>query len=418
MGATLGATPNDRGPVAPMPLTDTTVRNAKPADKVRRMFDGGGLYLEIAPRGGKWWRLKFRFEGKEKRISLGVYPDVSLKKARERREAARKLLADGVNPSDNRKAQKETQLEKAANSLEVIAREWHKKQSTTWSARHSDGIIKRLERDIFPWLGKKAISELTPKELLTALRRVEERGALESAHRILGNCGQIFRYAIATGRADRDITSDLRGALPGVKTKHLSAITEPIKVAELLRTIDGYEGTLIVKCALRLAPLVFVRPGELRKAEWKDIDLEIAEWRFTVSKTNTPHIVPLSKQSIEILEEVKPLTGNGLYVFPSQRSAKRPMSDNAVLVAFRTMGIRKEEMTGHGFRAMARTLLDEVLGIRPDFIEHQLAHAVRDPNGRAYNRTSHLEERKKMMQEWADYLDKLKEGAEIIQLHD
>lgn len=400
-----------------MPLTDTTVRSAKPADKVRRMFDGGGLYLEIAPRGGKWWRLKFRFEGKEKRLSLGVYPDVSLKKARERREAARKLLADGVNPSDNRKAQKATQLEKAANSFEVVAREWHKKQSSIWSARHSDGIIKRLERDIFPWLGKKAISELTPKELLSALRRVEERGALESAHRILGNCGQIFRYAIATGRADRDITSDLRGALPAVKTKHLSAITEPIKVAELLRTIDGYEGTLIVKCALRLAPLVFVRPGELRKAEWKDIDFEKAEWRFTVSKTNTPHIVPLSKQSIEILEEVKPLTGKGIYVFPSLRSAKRPMSDNAVLVAFRTMGISKEEMTGHGFRAMARTLLDEELGFRPDFIEHQLAHAVRDPNGRAYNRTSHLEERKKMMQAWADYLDKLKEGAEVIQLH-
>ena len=400
-----------------MPLTDTTVRNTKPGDRVRRMFDGGGLYLEISPRGGKWWRLKFRFEGKEKRLSLGVYPDVSLKKARERREAARKLLADGVNPSDNRKAQKATQLEKAANSFEVVAREWHKKQSNTWSARHSDGIIKRLERDVFPWLGKKAISEITPKELLAALRRVEERGALESAHRILGNCGQILRYAIATGRADRDIASDLRGALPAVKTRHLSAITEPLKVADLLRTIDSYKGTLIVKCALRLAPLVFVRPGELRKAQWKDIDLDIAEWRFTVSKTNTPHIVPLSRQSIEILEEIKPLTGNGPYVFPSQRSAKRPMSDNAVLVAFRTMGISKEEMTGHGFRAMARTLLDEVLGIRPDFIEHQLAHAVRDPNGRAYNRTSHLEERKKMMQEWADYLDKLKEGAEIIQLH-
>lgn len=410
----MGATANHGEPVAPMPLTDTIIRNAKPADKTRRMFDGGGLYLEISPKGGKWWRLKYRYHGKEKRISLGVYPDVSLKKARERREAARKLLADGVNPSDNRKAQKATQLEKAANSFGVVAREWHKKQSSTWSTRHSDGIIKRLERDVFPWLGDKAISDLTPIELLTTLRRVEERGALESAHRILGNCGQILRYAVATGRTDRDITSDLRGALPAVKTKHLSAITDPIKVGELLRAIDSYKGSMIVKCAMKLAPLVFVRPGELRQAKWEDIDLERAEWRFTVTKTNTPHIVPLSKQSIEILRDIKPLTGKGLYVFPSQRSTKRPMSDNAVLVAFRTMGINKEEMSGHGFRAMARTLLDEELGFRPDFIEHQLAHAVKDPNGRAYNRTSHIVERKKMMQEWADYLDKLKAGAEVV----
>jgi len=410
----LGATANHGEPVAPMPLTDTIIRNAKPADKPRRMFDGGGLYLEISPKGGKWWRLKYRYHGKEKRISLGVYPDVSLKKARERREAARKLLADGVNPSDNRKAQKATQLEKAANSFGVVAREWHKKQSSTWSTRHSDGIIKRLERDVFPWLGDKAISDLTPIELLTTLRRVEERGALESAHRILGNCGQILRYAVATGRTDRDITSDLRGALPAVKTKHLSAITDPIKVGELLRAIDSYKGSMIVKCAMKLAPLVFVRPGELRQAKWEDIDLERAEWRFTVTKTNTPHIVPLSRQSIEILKDIKPLTGKGLYVFPSQRSTKRPMSDNAVLVAFRTMGIYKEEMSGHGFRAMARTLLDEELGFRPDFIEHQLAHAVKDPNGRAYNRTSHIVERKKMMQEWADYLDKLKAGAEVV----
>ena len=410
----MGATANHGEPVAPMPLTDTIIRNAKPTDKPRRMFDGGGLYLEISPKGGKWWRLKYRYHGKEKRISLGVYPDVSLKKARERREAARKLLADGVNPSDNRKAQKATQLEKAANSFGVVAREWHKKQSSTWSTRHSDGIIKRLERDVFPWLGDKAISDLTPIELLTTLRRVEERGALESAHRILGNCGQILRYAVATGRTDRDITSDLRGALPAVKTKHLSAITDPIKVGELLRAIDSYKGSMIVKCAMKLAPLVFVRPGELRQAKWEDIDLERAEWRFTVTKTNTPHIVPLSRQSIEILKDIKPLTGKGLYVFPSQRSTKRPMSDNAVLVAFRTMGIYKEEMSGHGFRAMARTLLDEELGFRPDFIEHQLAHAVKDPNGRAYNRTSHIVERKKMMQEWADYLDKLKAGAEVV----
>jgi len=239
-------------------------------------------------------------------------------------------------------------------------------------------------------------------------------GAIETAHRVLGICSQVFRYAIATGRAERDIAVDLKGALAPVKTKHLSAITDPTQVGKLLRAMDGYEGSLIVKCALQLAPLVFVRPGELRKAEWKDINLENAEWRYTVTKTDTPHIVPLSRQAIEILEEIKPLTGNGMYVFPSGRSFKRPMSDNAILAAMRRMGIEKDEMTGHGFRAMARTILDEVLGFRPDFIEHQLAHAVRDPNGRAYNRTAHLKERKKMMQEWANYLDKLKNGAEIL----
>ena len=239
---------------------------------------------------------------------MGVYPDVSLKKARERREAARKLLADGVNPSDNRKAQKATQLEKAANSFGVVAREWHKKQSSTWSTRHSDGIIKRLERDVFPWLGKKPISELTPKELLTALRRVEECGALESAHRMLGNCGQVLRYAVVTGRADRDITSDLRGALPALKTRHLAAITDPVKVGQLLRMIDSYEGSLIVKCAMKFAPFVFVRPGELRKAEWNDVDFDSAEWRFKVTKTDTDNIVPLCRQAIEFLEEIKHLT--------------------------------------------------------------------------------------------------------------
>jgi integrase len=275
-------------------------------------------------------------------------------------------------------------------------------------------MIRLLERDIFPWLGNKPIADISAPHLLEVIRRIEQRGALETAHRAIGNCGQIFRYAVATGRAERDPSNDLRGALPPYKTKHFASVTNPEQVGKLLSALDSYEGTLVVRCALRLAPLVFVRPGELRRAQWPDIDLDAAEWRFDVTKTNTKHIVPLSRQAMVILRELQPLTGRSQYVFPSARSVKRPMSDNAILVAMRSLGIGKDEMSGHGFRAMARTILDEVLGFRPDYIEHQLAHAVRDPNGRAYNRTAHLAERCKMMQEWADYLDKLKADAEIL----
>ena len=280
-------------------------------------------------------------------------------------------------------------------------------------------LVSRLERDIFPWMGSRPVAAITAPELLAVVRRIEQRGALESAHRTLRICGQVFRYAVATGRAQRDPTGDLRGALPPVKGGHFAAITEPKQVGPLLRVLDGYQGTLIVRCALRLAPLVFARPGELRHARWSDIDLETAEWRYTVTKTSIPHIVPLSRQAVAILRELYPLTGQGRYVFPSARTPRgdRPMSDNAILAALRRMGIGKEEMTGHGFRAMARTILDEVLGFRPDFIEHQLAHAVRDPNGRAYNRTAYLPERKKMMQMWADYLDQLKADLEAMPIH-
>jgi integrase len=401
-----------------MPLTDTAIRNAKPGEKTIKLFDERGLYLEVSPAGGKWWRLKYRFDGREKRLSLGVYPDVSLKDARERRDAARKLLADGTDPSENRKAQKSARADRAANSFEVVAREWYAKYSATWAKDHGNRIIRRFERDIFPWIGGRPIAEVTAPELLNVVRRIEDRGALETAYRALGNCGQVFRYAVATGRAERDPSGDLRGALPPVKGEHFAATIKPKRVGEILRAMDGYEGTLIVRCALRLAPLVFVRPGELRKAEWVDIDLDAAEWRYIVTKTSTPHIVPLSRQAVAILRELQPLTGRGRYVFPSARNPKgdKPMSDNAILAAMRRMGIGKEEMSGHGFRAVARTILDEELGVRPDYIEHQLAHAVRDPNGRAYNRTAHLPERRKMMQQWADYLDGLKAGAEIIPL--
>ncbi len=402
-----------------MPLTDTAIRNANPADKARKLFDGGGLYLEVAPSGGKWWRLKYRYGGKEKRLSLGVYPDVSLKDARERRDEARKLLANDIDPSEHRQAQKAAKEDRVANSFEVVAREWHAKHLPSWTDKHAETIIRRLEMNVFPWLGGKPVADITAPQLLQVIRRIEERGALETAHRMLGCCGQVFRYAVATGRAERDPSGDLRGALPPVKSQHFAAVTEPDQIAAVLRAIDGYEGTLPVRCALRLAPLVFVRPGELRNAEWADIDLDAAEWRYTVSKTNTQHIVPLSRQAVEILQELHPLTGRGRYAFPSARNRKgdRPMSDNAILSAMRRMGIEKDEMSGHGFRAMARTILDEVLGFRPDYIEHQLAHAVRDPNGRAYNRTAHLPERHKMMQDWADYLDKLKAGAEIVPIN-
>ncbi len=399
-----------------MPLTNTTIHNAKPADRPYKLFDERGLFLLITPAGGKWWRLKYRFDGKEKTLSMGVYPDIGLKDARERRDEARKLLALGTDPSDNRKAVKSVRADRAANSFEVLAREWFDKYSTNWAKTHSDRIIARFERDVFPWIGGRPITEITAPELLATARKIEGRGALETAHRALSTCGQVFRYAVATGRAERDPTGDLRGALPPYKGGHFAAITDPKRVGQLLREIDGYQGTFAVNCALRLAPLVFVRPGELRFAQWADIDLDAAEWRYTATKTDTPHIVPLATQAVVILRELHAVTGHGQYLFPGGRSPKRAMSDNAILAALRRMGIAKDEMSGHGFRAMARTILDEVLGVRPDLIEHQLAHAVRDPNGRAYNRTAHLPERRKMMQQWADYLDKLKTGAEVIPL--
>ena len=393
-----------------MPLTDTAIRKIKPAEKPIKLFDGGGLYLEVAPAGGKWWRLKYRVAGKEKRLSLGVYPDVGLKLARDRRDDARKLLAKGVDPSEHRKAAKAANGERVSNSFEVVAREWFAKFKPNWVDGHADKIISRLERDVFPWIGNLPVSDVRAPELLACLRRVEARGALETAHRTLQNCGQIFRYAVATGRAERDPSGDLRGALPPVKEKHLASTTDPDAVAQLLRACDSYKGSFVTQCALRLAPLVFVRPGELRRAEWAEIDLDRAEWNISAErmKMREPHLVPLSKQAVAILRDLHALTGAGRYVFPGARTSSRPMSDNAVLAALRRMGIGKDEMSGHGFRAMARTILDEVLHVRPDFIEHQLAHAVRDPNGRAYNRTAHIDERRKMMQLWADYLDNLK----------
>ena len=397
-------------------LTDLKVRQLKPEPKPKKHTDGGGLFLLVAPTGGKLWCLAYRYDGKQKLMALGAYPAVGLKAARERRDAARELLANGVDPGENRKAVKAAKTEQASNSFEVMAREWMAMRKLAWVPSHAIKIERRFEMYVFPWIGGKPIPDVTAPDVLAVARRAEATGAVETAHRIVQACGQVFRYAIATGRAVRDPTPDLKGALPPAIVVNMAAVTEPAHVAALLRTLDGYQGTLIVRCALLLAPLVFVRPGELRSAEWADIDLAAAEWRFIAFKTKTPHIVPLSVQAVTILREIHALTGSGRFVFPSPRTRTRPMSDNTILAALRRMGIPKEEMTGHGFRAMARTMLDEVLGFRPDVIEHQLAHAVRDPNGRAYNRTAHLPARQEMMQAWADYLDKLKRGADVIRL--
>lgn len=394
------------------PLLETEVRNAKPQlKKPLYLFDGDGLFLEVTTTGSKLWRMKYRFLGKQKMLSMGKYPEVSLKDARVRREEARKLLANGVDPSESRRAEKASGEEKIHNSFEALTREWFSLNSSKFSSEHGKTIIRRLENDVFPWLGKTPVGAVTPPELLSLLKRVEGRGAIEIAHRLRGYISKVICYAIATGRATSDPTRDLKGALsPMLKTEHRAALTDPERFGDLLSAMDIYRGGLVVKSAMRFAALTAVRPGELRHAEWKDIDLEKAEWRYLVTKTNTPHIVPLARQAIEILAELRPLTGHGRYVFPNPRTpdGSRAMSEAAVLVALRTMGFTNEEMTGHGFRAIFRTLGDEVLRFRIDLIEHQLAHAVRDPLGRAYNRTTHLEERKIMMQQWADYLDELK----------
>jgi integrase len=303
----------------------------------------------------------------------------------------------------------------AENTVEAIAREWYAKRLHTWATGHAKTIIRRLERDVFPWLGGRPVAEVTPPELLTVLRRVESRGALETAHRIHQVCGLVFRYAVATGRAVSDPCRDLRGALPPANPNHHSAITDSKAVGDLLRAIEGYKGTLPTKCALRLAPLLFVRPGELRHAEWAEIDLDAAEWRIPAEKMKLrrPHIVPLPRQAVAILRELAPLTGLGRYVFPGVRSAKRPMSANTVNAALRRLGYDKETMTGHGFRAMASTILNEQ-GWNRDVIERQLAHAERSKVRAAYNHAEYLGERRQMMQSWADYLDGLATGANVV----
>jgi integrase len=401
-----------------MALTDTFIRQVKlekpGGDKYS---DGQGMYL-LVNAAGKYWRWDYRFLGKRKTLALGVYPAVSLAKARVRRTEARELLADGVDPGAAKREGKSAIMAAAQHTFEAVAYTWLEKTKAERAAATQEKVKNWLRKDVFPHIGAQPISTIKPRDVLRAIQKMETRGAIESAHRVKQVCGQIFRFAVATDLAERDVTADLKGAIASVPKGHFAAITEPKEVAGLLRAIHGYSGHPYSTAALKLSPLVFVRPGELRGAEWAEIDLDGAEWRIPgiKMKMKNDHIVPLSTQAVDILRSVQPMTGHGKYVFPSIRTGERCMSENTVNAALRSLGFSKEVMTAHGFRAMARTILDEVLEERVDLIEHQLAHTVNDANGRAYNRTAHLPARRLMMQRWADYLDNLRLGAEIIQL--
>jgi integrase len=419
VGAYFGATalcPQNR-----CPHSDLAIRRAKPTGKTQKLFDGGGLYLEISPAGGRWWRMKYRFGGKEKRLALGVYPEVTLALARNRREDARRLLAQGTDPGQQKKDAAAAKAGLDALTFESIGREWMK--GRIWAPSYRIKVEAWMENDVFPWIGSRQAAELEAPDFLSIARRMERRGAIESGHRVIQNCGQIMRYAIASGIAKRNPVADLRGALQPKPKRHYAALAEPKELAPLLRAIYAYQGRPVTRWALALAPLVFVRPGELRQAAWSEFDLDAGVWVIPAGrmKMRAEHMVPLSRQALAILREIRPLTyrepaagsmatAASRYVFSGRNSAHRPLSENTVNTALRRMGFESDQMTGHGFRAIARTILDEVLGFRPDIIEHQLAHAVKDPNGRAYNRTTHLVERTRMMQEWADYLDRLRLG--------
>ena len=402
-------------------LSDSMIKATKPSSKDLRLFDGNGLYLLIKPNNSRGWRIDYTINKKRKTLSLGTYPLITLAEARNSAFDVKKMVSNGIDPSDIRKSQKIDEDIKQKNhdrisqglseldSFKFVTEEWFSKRMQNMTEGYKSRVYSQLNRDVFPYIGNKNISEITSKELLAIIQKIESRGAIESSHRILNTCAQIFRYGIVTDRLESDITVPLKGALTPVKGGHFAAVTDVKKFRELLRAIETFSGSKVVSAALKIAPHVFVRPGELRTAKWVDIDFDAREWRYLVTKTNVQHIVPLSKQVISILQELKIYTDNGCYVFPSARTpnGSRPMSDVALLAALRRMGYEKDEVTVHGFRATARTLLDEILKFRPDFIEHQLAHSVRDPLGRAYNRTTHIDERKKMMQVWSDYLAEL-----------
>ncbi|MFA5960978.1 MAG: tyrosine-type recombinase/integrase [Tatlockia sp.] len=400
-----------------MTLTVVAIKSAKPKEKPYKMTDEKGLYLLVNPNGSKLWKFKYRFSGVEKKLSFGAFPDVSLSAAREARDEARRQLTNTIDPGILKNSIKRSKKVAEENSFEAIAREWHAKFTPKWSKNHGERILIRLEQNIFPWIGKRPIHEITAPEILSALRRIENRGAVETAHRVSQICGQVFRYAIVIGKAERNPAADLRGALAPVKQKHHASIIDSVEIGKLLNAISEYRGNFVTKCALQLAPLFFVRPGELRHAEWSEFDLEKAEWRIPAEKMKMKeqHIVPLATQAIEIIQELHAYTGSGKYLFPSLRSATRPMSENTVLAALRRLGYSSDEMTGHGFRSMASTLLNEH-GWNRDAIERQLAHAERNNIRAAYNYAEYLPERRTMMQWWAEHLDKLKAGAEIIPL--
>lgn len=393
-------------------LTDAALRKIKPLEKTKRYSDAHGMYLEVTPTGNMWWRMKYRFDGKENRFSMGTYPFVGLAAARVKRDEARRLLADGIDPNQVKKAKQQKEME--VDSFQYVALEWYAKKASTWAESTSKKIKRRLEVDILPYLGKRPISEVTAPELLKVIVRIESR-SVDTAYRALEECGQIFRYGMATGSNIHDPSTALRGALTKRSKSHFAAITEPATAGALLRAIDSFNGTFVVKSALQLAPMFFVRPGELRRAKWSEIDFDACEWRYFITKTKQDHIVSLSTQAVAILKNLYQLTGSYEYVFIGGRDPNRPMSDAAINAALRRMGYdTKSEMTGHGFRAMARTIMHERLGMDRDVIEHQLAHRVPDSLGAAYNRTKFLDQRKAMMQVWADYLDELR-GGQMLQ---
>lgn len=400
-----------------MSLTDLAIRTAKPGERPVKVFDERGLYLEIRPHGGKWWRVKYQFAGKAQLLSVGIYPEVSLKEARKRRDDIRRQVRDGIDPSAARKAAR--QRETGADSFATLAQEWLAKFQPGWSPSYREKIAGHLQHDLLPWLGTHPVKAIEPMELLTVARRIESRGALETAHRTLQTAGRIFRYGVATGRAERDPTADLRGALAPLRGHHFAAITDPVEIGHLLRAMDAYTGTFIVKTALRLAPRLFVRPGELRQMEWAELNLETGEWRIPGAKMKVreAHFVPLATQCIALLREIQHLTGAGRYVFPNLRTPGLPLSEVALLSALRRLGYSKEQMTVHGFRAMASTILHEQ-GFSSDVIERQLAHSERNKVKAAYCRAEYLPERRRMMQAWNDYLDQLTQGATVIPFTD
>ncbi|WP_322056770.1 tyrosine-type recombinase/integrase [Paraburkholderia sp. J63] len=398
-----------------MPLTDTAIRNTKPTDKPQKLFDGSGLFLLVKPSGQRYWRLKYRVAGKEKLLALGVYPDVSLAAARKKRDEAREKLAAGVDPGEAKKSDKRAARLAAINTFEAVSLAWMDERRPYVEPAQYDKTLARFKNDAFPWLGPRPIAEIEAPEILDTLKRVDSRGARFTAHRLRGEISRVFRYGIKEGLCKVDPARDLLGAIPPAQTTHFASITEPSKVGEMLRAFDGFTGTFPVLCALKLAPMLFVRPGELRQAEWTEFDLDKGEWRYHVSKTKTEHLVPLATQAVAILRELHALTGSERYVFPGARDRKRPMSEAAINAALRRLGYdTRTEITGHGFRAMARTILHEELEQKPEVIEHQLAHTVPDNLGGAYNRTKFIKERRAMMQKWADYLQRLKIGAEVI----
>ena len=390
-------------------LTEARIRSAKPKGRSYKLRDGGGLFLLITPANARLWRLRYKLQGRESMLGLGTYPATSLKAARARRAEMHAALEAGKNPAAERRAERES----SANTFETISREWLAKRS--FAPKTLKKAVWTFEDLLFPFIGSRPVSVLTPPELLEVFRRLERRGKHETAHRAKQRVSQVIRYAIATGRAERDPTADLRGALTPIKVTNRAAVTDPKEVAQLLRALHGYRGHYVVEAAIKLAPLVFVRPGELRAAEWAEIDLSTREWRIAGHRTKMrrPHLVPLAHQAVDLLREIEPLTGRGRYVFPSPRSALRPLSDNAITAALRRIGYTGEQMSWHGFRAMASTLLNE-LGFPPDVIELQLAHQERNEVRAAYNRAQHLDERRRMMQAWADYLDDLRTGANVV----